>query len=309
VFDSGLGRRLFPIALLFAASGPYGACFSMNRFAAEEGVPFLPYVFLYTAFGTVLLLALCAVRREWPRLTPRHIGVYCSIGLFGLALPYCIFMLVADRLPAGLVSIGLTLAPLLTYFWAMLLRLDRFNVIRVGGIVTGIAAVLLILVPQGALSEGADPLWVLFALLGPLSFSLAAIGAAWFQPAEVTALEVGTGVMVAGTLMLVPVLLGVGDWWFFPQGLTLGGWAVIVSALINAYFFVLFQIIIRLAGPVVFSSNNFVTTLSAVVWGMIIFGERHSAYVWGAIALMCLGLFLVTRPTGARRAAPARTAP
>jgi len=292
----GLGKRLLPIGLLFAASGPYGACFSMNRFAAEEGIPFLPYVFLYTAFGTVLLLAICAIRREWPRLTPRHIGVYCAIGAFGLAVPYCIFMIVANRLPAGIVSIGLTLAPLLTYLWAMLLRMDRFNLIRVSGIITGIVAVLLILIPAGALSEGADPLWVLFALLGPLSFSLAAIGAAYFQPKETTALEVGTGVMVAGTIMLVPILLGVGDWWFFPQGLTMGGWAVIISAVVNAYFFVMFQLIIRMAGPVVFSSNNFVTTLASVVWGMIIFSEQHSGYVWGAIALMCVGLFLVTRP-------------
>jgi drug/metabolite transporter (DMT)-like permease len=68
----------------------------------------------------------------------------------------------------------------------------------------------------------------------------------------------------------------------------------------------MFQLIIRKAGPVVFSSNNFVTTLAAVIWGMIIFGERHSAYVWGAIALMCLGLFLVTRPTAPAKARAAQ---
>jgi len=306
---SGVGKRLLPIGLLFAASVPYGVCFSMNRFAAEEGIPFLPYVFLYTAFGTLILLVICALRREWPRLTRRHVAIYIVIGAFGLAIPYCVFMIVATRLPAGIVSIGLTLSPLLTYLWAMLLRMDRFNLIRVGGIIAGIAAVLLILVPQGALSADVSPLWVLFALLGPLSFSLASIGAAYFQPAETTPLEVGTGVSVAGTIMLLPVLLAVGDWWFFDQGMTMGGWAVIVSAVINAYFFVMFQLIIAKAGPVVFSSNNFVTTLSSVVWGMIIFSEHHSGYVWGAIALMCLGLFLVTRPTtppaAARRQAAA----
>ena len=297
MFESGLGKRLLPILLLFAASGPYGACFSMNRFATEDGIPFLPYVFLYSAFGTVMLLAACAVFRQWPRLTRRHILVYLSIGAFGLAIPYCIFMVAAEKLPAGIVGIGLTLAPLLTYVWAMLLRMDRFNLIRIGGIIAGIAAVLLILIPQSSLPEEGMGAWVLFALLGPLSFSLAAIGGAVFQPKEAEPLEIATGVMVAGTIILAPIVAAVGDWWFFPNGLTIGGWSVLISGAINAYFFVMFQLIIRKAGPVVFSSNNFVTTLSAVVWGMIIFGEHHSAYVWGAIALMCLGLFLVTRPT------------
>lgn len=296
MLDTGLGKRLLPIALLFAASVPYGVCFSMNRFATEDGIPFLPYVFLYTAFGTVMLLAVCAGVRQWPRLTRNHILVYLSIGSFGLAIPYCIFMVAAERLPAGIVSIGLTLAPLLTYVWAMLLRMDRFNLIRVGGILVGIAAVLLILIPKAGLPEEGMGGWVLFALLGPLSFSLAAIGGALFQPKEATPLEMATGVMVAGTIMLAPVVAAVGDWWFFPNGLNIGGWSVLISAAVNAYFFVMFQLIIRKAGPVVFSSNNFVTTLAAVIWGMIIFSERHSAYVWGAIALMCLGLFLVTRP-------------
>ncbi len=297
MFQTGLGKRLLPIFLLFAASGPYGACFSMNRFAAEDGIPFLPYVFLYTAFGTVMLLIVCAAFRQWPRLTRKHILVYLTIGAFGLAIPYCIFMIAAEKLPAGIVSIGLTLAPLLTYVWAMLLRMDRFNLIRVGGIIAGIAAVLLILIPEASLPEEGMGAWVLFALLGPLSFSLAAIGGAYFQPKEAEPLEIATGVMVAGTIMLAPIVVAVGDWWFFPNGLNIGGWSVLISGAINAYFFAMFQLIIRKAGPVVFSSNNFVTTLSAVIWGIIIFGEQHSAYVWGAIALMCLGLFLVTRPT------------
>ena len=73
MFQTGLGKRLLPIFLLFAASGPYGACFSMNRFAAEDGIPFLPYVFLYTAFGTVMLLIVCAAFRQWPRLTRKQL--------------------------------------------------------------------------------------------------------------------------------------------------------------------------------------------------------------------------------------------
>jgi drug/metabolite transporter (DMT)-like permease len=306
--DRRLIKRLLPIALLFAASGPYGVQFSMNRFAAEEGIPFLPYVFLYSGLGAVILLAICAARRQWPRLSRNHVLIYLTIGAFGLAIPYCVFVVAAPRLPAGLVSIGLTLSPLLTYVWAMLLRMDRLSLMRIGGLLAGVSAVLLILIPEASLPEPGMGGWVLFVLLAPLSFSVASIGAALFQPKAVTPLEVGTGTMVAGTLMLAPVVAAVGDWWFFPAGLTIGGGAVIVSAVVNAYFFVMFQLIIHVAGPVVFASNNFVTTLSSVLWGMAIFGERHSGFVWGAIALMFVGLFLVTRPSLARKPAAAEAA-
>ena len=36
-------------------------------------------------------------------------------------------------------------------------------------------------------------------------------------------------------------------------------------------------------------------TLAGVAWGMVIFGEQHSAYVWAALALTILGIAMVGR--------------
>jgi drug/metabolite transporter (DMT)-like permease len=35
-------------------------------------------------------------------------------------------------------------------------------------------------------------------------------------------------------------------------------------------------------------------TISGVVWGIIIFSEQHSLWVWASIVVMMIGLVLVT---------------
>ncbi|MGY9056220.1 MAG: EamA/RhaT family transporter, partial [Alphaproteobacteria bacterium] len=58
--------------------------------------------------------------------------------------------------------------------------------------------------------------------------------------------------------------------------------------------------IIRLAGPVYLSQVGYLVVVIGVVTGMLVFGERHSLWVWGGIALMVGGLILVN--VGQRRA-------
>ncbi|MFQ5786257.1 MAG: EamA/RhaT family transporter, partial [Alphaproteobacteria bacterium] len=69
---------------------------------------------------------------------------------------------------------------------------------------------------------------------------------------------------------------------------------------------ILFELI-RVAGPVFFSQVGYLVTLAGVLWGMLLFGERHSPWIWAALALMFAGLALVNMRRGA--AAPATNRP
>ena len=46
-------------------------------------------------------------------------------------------------------------------------------------------------------------------------------------------------------------------------------------------------------GPVFASQTGYIVTLTGVFWGMWIFGESHSIWVWGALAALIVGLVLV----------------
>jgi drug/metabolite transporter (DMT)-like permease len=52
--------------------------------------------------------------------------------------------------------------------------------------------------------------------------------------------------------------------------------------------------VIGLAGSVFASQTGYVVTLAGVIWGIVLFGETHSAWVWGSVVMMMLGLALVT---------------
>jgi drug/metabolite transporter (DMT)-like permease len=99
--------------------------------------------------------------------------------------------------------------------------------------------------------------------------------------------------MCASALLLL-VMAATDSWWFFDTGLDAGGLALIGVTFINAMFWILVFEIIRLAGPVFFASYNYISPLAGIGWAVLIFSERHSPWIWGALALMFAGLFLVT---------------
>ncbi len=57
-------------------------------------------------------------------------------------------------------------------------------------------------------------------------------------------------------------------------------------------FFGLFELI-RISGPTYASQLTYVVTLSGVTFGIVIFGEVHSIWVWSATALVLGGVGLV----------------
>jgi drug/metabolite transporter (DMT)-like permease len=57
--------------------------------------------------------------------------------------------------------------------------------------------------------------------------------------------------------------------------------------------YVLYFQIIRLAGPVYLSQVGYLVVVVGVITGMLVFGERHSLWVWLGIGLMVGGLTLV----------------
>ena len=64
-------------------------------------------------------------------------------------------------------------------------------------------------------------------------------------------------------------------------------------AAINVVAYGLFLYLVIYAGPVFASQTAYVVTLSGVFWGILIFNESHSVWIWLSMALMIVALSLV----------------
>ena len=289
--------------MLFMAGMAISSLFTINKFVAASGIPFVAYV-VWQALGAALLLAAISLGLG------KRIGVaaplcriYLVFGLIGSALPLLTINFVAPSLPVGLVSLVTPLVPMLTYACAIFFRIETLKAIRLSGLLLGLAGVMVVILPEASLPSPDMTTAFLILMLAPVSIAVSNVAAAMMRPPETTSFSMAVGGLSVGALFLLPVLAVGDNWWFFDGTMDTGHWAVIVAVVLNAvFFFLLFEVIHR-EGPVFFATSNYITALAGMGWGMVLLGEAHSPLIWVALALLFAGLFLVIKGASDRHRA------
>jgi drug/metabolite transporter (DMT)-like permease len=280
-----------PAFLVVATGVIYPLVFSFTKIATDAGAPPLGFVFWHLTFTGIALGVVAAVRRQRPRFSGAHLRSYVAIGVVGIAGPISLLAFLSNKLPAGLVTLVVVLSPLLTYLLAIAFKLDRLRALSVAGIVVGFGGVLLMTVPEVSLPTPETVGWLLLAFLAPVSFAMTNVTASLLRPPAASSVAMASGMVTVTVVIMAAVSLVAGQAYALPgPGPAL--WAALATAAVNAAFYVTFFEIVRLAGPVFFAQFNYLVVLAGFGWGAVIFGESHSVYVWGAAALMLIGLAL-----------------
>ncbi len=276
--------------MLAAAALIYGAVFTVNRFAADAGVPPLAYSFWQSFGAGVVLWGVLTLNHERLALSRQHLTGYMVIGVLVIGIPITLLTYIAPRLPAGVMTLVLALSPPFTFFLSVLTRLERFRLAGVLGLVCGFIGVVLVVAPGATPGSGAWK-WFLLALVAPLLFAASNVAAAVLRPPAASSVAMGAGVLLGSSVVLLPVMLIAGQAWL-PSGFDGGTIAALIAVGINAAFLVLFFEIIRTAGPTFFAQFNYLAVLAGVGWGALILGERLTVTFFAAMALMFAGVFL-----------------
>lgn len=283
----------WPVFLLISTGSAWGVTFSLARIAASAGAHPIGLTLWQGLLGGLLLLALAAARRRPPAVSRHHLRFYLVCGLLGTVIPSILYFYAASRVPAGVLSITIALVPILTFAAALLLGIDRLAWGRAAGLFAGLAAVLLIVLPEGSLPDPAMAAWVLLAVVSALCYAAEGIYVALRRPAVSDPAATVAGMLLMASAVLIPVVLVTGT--FVPLGLPWGAveWSVIGMVAVNAVAYSVFYHLIQIAGPVFATQMGYVVTIAGVAWGIVIFGEQHSVWIWGALAFMLAGLALV----------------
>ena len=271
----------------------WGLSFTLGKIAITAGGTPIGLTFWQSLFSGLILLAYVFFRHGKIIIPKIMFLPIIIITFLSVVIPNIIFYACIEHLDAGVLSISVSVIPLFTYLIAMGLRMDRFKIRRVLGLITGFCALLILILPENSLPDKRDIPWVLLALNCALCYALENIyidrlALQNFGPIRLVCAVSFVSAIITFLLSLVM------DQFFMLQPTNL---YLFISTLglgfISATAYSIFIYLIGRAGSVFSSQVGYLVTFFGVVWGIIILGESHSVFVWISLAMIMMGIFLV----------------
>ncbi|MGB0439758.1 MAG: DMT family transporter [Primorskyibacter sp.] len=285
------------ILILFAMGSLWGATPPLYKLAVESGLPVYGLLFWQSALTAILLGGVMALRGGRLHLNRAALERYVVIALLGTVLPGLATYTAVDHLPASIMSILISTVPMMAFPIALGLGTDRFQWRRFGGLLLGLAGVLSLTLPQTALPDPAAAIWIPVVLISALCYASEGNYVAARGTAGLSAVEALFGASLFGAVVVLPVAVVSGDWITPVPPYTLGMGAFGLSTVLHAVTYVTYVWLVGRAGAVFTAQVGYLVTLFGVFWAWVLLGEVLSPVVWGALALILLGVFCV-QPRG-----------
>lgn len=297
-------RLLLAYAGLLLIGSAWGSSTPMVKIATEAGYQATGIMMVQSWLTVIVIGGFLALSGQWRRVpTDRaHIRLYLVVGVVGMTFPHLASLIATQHLPAGVMSIVMSLVPLFVLPISLAIGLEQVRFRRIAGVLLGAMAIILLIAPDASLPGTGLWVWVLFGALAPLGYAIEGIYVAhspaqrvgpfvilWIGSAMAAILSIPVAILTDGIVMPNDTL-------GFPEFAI--AWSGLVSVLAYAGYIVL----LRHTGPVFGAQVSYIVTGTGIVWAMLLLGERYSPWVWGALCLLFVGLFLVQPRRSRKRA-------
>ena len=288
---AGFGTPALIALLLLGAL--WGGSFPLIRVAVPAFGPFA-LTDLRAFIALLALLVWPATLRAIPSLTPfrRRWRQYLLLGALDVAIPLVLVAAAELIMPASMAAILMATVPLFTALIAGVWLREGLTAGRVAGLLLGFAGVAILTGWSPLALSSAVLLAVAAVLLAATFYSLAGVYAAkTFE--GVSAYEMAVGQQVATVLLLLPLALVTP-----PQIWTSGpAWACLIAlgVLSTAVAYLLFFYLISSVGATRTMSVAYLVPLFGTAWGAIFLGEDLHLSTLLGMAVILIGVGLVTR--------------
>jgi drug/metabolite transporter (DMT)-like permease len=279
--------NLLPLATLLFLGAVWGASFLFVRVAGSEVGPVWAAE-IRIAIGALVLLIIFG-RRTWAVARPR-LGTFLIAGAAFSAIPFSLIAISVQTLPVGLGAILNASTPLFTALLGIVWLGERMSVRLLLGLLTGFAAVA-VLVGWSPLDADLATLVAVAAALGAaLSYAFAGTFVRRRLPG-VGGAEIATAQLAAGAVLLLPFAIATGA----PGTPTPTGLLALlaVGTLSTALPWPIFFRLLRSTTATVASSVTFVVPAFAVTWGALALGETIGPELILGFAMIIVSLLLV----------------
>ncbi|MGO2213646.1 DMT family transporter [Psychrobacter alimentarius] len=284
---------LIPFTCLLVGGALIGISTNLAKYANEIGVTPLAFLFWSITGAAIILLAVAVIKKELPPLTARSFEYYFVAALVSVAGSNLLLFSAIPHVGASFVALIVSLPPLLTYLGALMLRMERFNIIRSLGVAAALTGAGVLAVRKFSAPD-ASIVWILLALCGPVLLAIGNIYRTLRWPDQASPNALAPGMLIAAALLLF-MCSALPN---FSVHVSLTGWlplgVIVVQAGLFAGQFLLLFVLQKTGGPVLLSLLGSVGAVVGVPVAIFLQGENPPAGLFLGASLIALGVALVT---------------
>ncbi|MBP5978945.1 MAG: DMT family transporter [Halomonas sp.] len=261
-------RRLSAFIYLVTGGALLGLSTNLARVAGDVQLSPLAFLFWSIVGAALILLVVAALRSNLPPVTGRTLEYYLVSAFVGVAGSNLIFFSAIPHIGAGFVALVITLPPLLTYVGALILKLERFQIMRAVGVMSALAGAVT-LAAHKLSAPDADYVWILLALAGPVLLAIGNLYRTLRWPAGVSGDALAPGMLIAAAALLFSVSLLPGFSLELPTDRSLPLLLIAIQSVVFAGQFLLLFLLQKTGGPVLLSllgSVGAVVGVPVAIW-------------------------------------------
>ena len=287
----------FNLTLILLIVGvSWGFTAPLSKIAVSTGHHYLGLL-IWQIIIMILSLGLIQIFRK--KKLPLNLNCfwrYVLVALLGTILPNSIMYKAYFHLQSGIMSILVSIVPMIAFLLVLVLQMEKFEIRRFLGVLFGIFAIILIVFPKLDLGYLGEVGWILLALLSPLCYAIEGVWINKIGIAKLDPIEVILGASILGFFILMPIV-ALNGYWITPYRVCgPAEFAITASSLIHSLIYISYIWLIGKAGVIFASQVSYIYTASGIGFSIILLGEGYSLFVWAAVILMLMGLMMV-RPS------------
>ena len=286
-------KRLSLVFVLLLLGAGWGLTMPLTKIAVSTGYKHFGLLFWQLAIGVAVMSAMAIPLGLRLPFGAAQMRVYLVIALIGSVLPNTASYQAAVHLPSGVMSILLSMIPIWAFPIALMLALDRFELRRFAGLIAGLAAVLLIVLPGSQMAGAIPVFWVVVGLISGLFYAFEGNYVARWGTAGLGPIQVLWGASLVGMVIALPLALLSGQWIDPRPPYGAPEIAQVLGSVTHVLVYAGYVWLVGQAGPVFAVQVSFLVTLFGVFWARIILAEAYPPAVWIALGLMLVGMYLV----------------
>ncbi len=267
----GISQLVLTLAIL-ALANAWALQYIFAKMMGDRDVPIFGSLLIVHLVMASAFYVLLFCRRQFFTISLWRVRFFLLAACLGNIISLGAELLAARYIPAGLLTLIVAMTPLFTFAFTMLLRTEAVSRRRIAGLILGVIAAAIILMPEAA-SDASGILWIVVAFLAPASFAGMAVFMWSSWPKGLHAQQVAFGNATASLVLLLPLaILEGGDF----GALSLGepaGFALVGFALTLMAEYWLFAHITRRGGAIFASCADFGAIAFGLLWAFLLLSE------------------------------------